>query len=202
MKKNKYDYKKMMDDFDLETRRKKMFNGIRSKWQSISKGYLEKIEEMKLKNEKLYKERNRKFKQKIKKKELAIKNQMELKNQRLQEKKKEQEEYSKKKMDDVLKNLEEYNKSEEEKRLKLEQETFEKSNKYFYYNFFINIVRGIQERYNRFRENQKKNLNNKLETERQKYAISKERHLQDVQIEQELQQAKAFKKYEGYVSNF
>ena len=202
MKKNKYDYKKMMDDFDLETRRKKMFNGIRSKWQSISKGYLEKIEEMKLKNEKLYKERNRKFKQKIKKKELAIKNQMELKNQRLQEKKKEQEEYSKKKMDDVLKNLEEYNKSEEEKRLKLEQETFEKSNKYFYYIFFINIVRGIQERYNRFRENQKKNLNNKLESERQKYAISKERHLQDVQIEQELQQAKAFKKYEGYVSNF
>ena len=131
MKKNEYDYKKMMDDFELETRRKKMFNGIRSKWQSISKGYLEKIEEMKLKNEKLYKERNRKFKQKIKKKELAIKNQMELKNQRIQEKKKEQEEYSKKKMDDVLKNLEEYNKSEEEKRLKLEQENFEKSNKYF-----------------------------------------------------------------------
>ena len=92
MKKNEYDYKKMMDDFELETRRKKMFNGIRCKWQSISKGYLEKIEEMKLKNEKLYKERNRKFKQKIKKKELAIKNQMELKNQRIQEKKKEQEE--------------------------------------------------------------------------------------------------------------
>ena len=63
-------------------------------------------------------------------------------------------------------------------------------------------MRGIQERYNRFRENQKKNLNNKLENERQKFAISKERHLQDVQIEQELQQAKAFKKYEGYVSNF
>ena len=63
-------------------------------------------------------------------------------------------------------------------------------------------MRGIQERYNRFRENQKKNLNNKLESERQKYEISKEKHLQDVQIEQELQQAKAFKKYEGYVSNF
>ena len=31
-------------------------------------------------------------------------------------------------MDDVLKNLEEYNKTEEEKRLKLEQETFLKSN--------------------------------------------------------------------------
>ena len=132
MKKNEYDYKKMMDDFDLETRRKKIFNGIKNKWQGISKGYLEKIEEMKIKNEKIYKERNRKFKQKLKKKELAIKTQMELKNQRLLEKKKEQEEYSKKKMDDVLKNLEEYNKTEEEKRLKLEQETFEKSNKYFY----------------------------------------------------------------------
>ena len=117
----------MMDDFDLETRRKKMFNGIKNKWQEISKGYLEKIEEMKIKNENLYKERNRKFKQKIKKKGLAIQNQKELKNQRLLEKKKEQEEYSKKKMDDVLKNLEEYNKIEEEKRLKLEHETFEKS---------------------------------------------------------------------------
>ena len=127
MKKNEYDYKKMMDDFDLETRRKKIFNGIKNKWQGISKGYLEKIEEMKIKNEKIYKERNRKFKQKLKKKELAIKTQMELKNQRLLEKKKEQEEYSKKKMDDVLKNLEEYNKIEEEKRLKLEHETFEKS---------------------------------------------------------------------------
>ena len=42
-----------MDDFDLETRRKKMFNGIKNKWQEISKGYLEKIEEMKLKNEKI-----------------------------------------------------------------------------------------------------------------------------------------------------
>ena len=126
--KNKYDYKKMMDDFDIETRRKKMINGIKNKWQEISKGYMEKIEEMKLKNEKLYKERNKKFKQKIKKKELAIKNQIELKNQKLLEKKKEQEEYSKKKMDDVLKNLKEYNKTEEQKRLRLEQETFEKSN--------------------------------------------------------------------------
>ena len=61
-------------------------------------------------------------------------------------------------------------------------------------------MRGIQERYNRFRENQKKNLNNKLESERQKFAISKERHLQDVKLEEELMEAKTFKKYEGYVS--
>jgi hypothetical protein len=129
----------MMDDFEIETRRKKMINGIKNKWQEISKGYMEKIEEMKLKNEKLYKERNRKFKQKIKKKELAIKNQMELKNQRLLDKKKEQEGYSKKKMDDVLKNLKEYNKNEEQKRLRLEQETLEKSNYYILFNI-ISII--------------------------------------------------------------
>ena len=127
----------MMDDFDLETRRKKMFNGLKTKWQNISKGSLERIEEMKIRSEKIYKERNRIYKQKIKKKELAIQNQIELKNKRLMNKKKEQEEYSKKKMDDVAKNLEEYNKTEEEKRLKLEQETFEKSNKIYIYLFYI-----------------------------------------------------------------
>jgi len=131
-KRNEYDYKKMMDDFEVEMRRKKMFKDIKNKWQNISKGYMEKIEEMKLKNEKLYNERNKKFKQKIKKKELAIKNQIELKNQKLLEQKKERQEYSKKKYDDVLKNLEEYNKAEEQRRLRLEQDTFEKSNHNYY----------------------------------------------------------------------
>ena len=94
-----------MDDFEVETRRKKIFKGIKNKWQNISKGYMEKIEEMKLKNEKLYKERNKKFKQKIKKKELAIKNQIELKNQKLLKQKKEQQEYSKKKIRRCFKKL-------------------------------------------------------------------------------------------------
>ena len=62
-------------------------------------------------------------------------------------------------------------------------------------------MRGIEERYNRYRENLKKNLNNKLANEREKYALSKERHLQEVKQEDELRQAKAFKKYEGYVSS-
>ena len=85
-----------MDDFEVETRRKKIFKGIKNKWQNISKGYMEKIEEMKLKNERLYKERNKKFKQKIKKKELAIKNQIELKNQKLLEQKKNNKKSAKK----------------------------------------------------------------------------------------------------------
>lgn len=60
-------------------------------------------------------------------------------------------------------------------------------------------MRSIEERYNRYRENMKRNLNNKLNTELEKYNLSKEKHLQDLKEEEELRQAKAFKKYEGYV---
>jgi hypothetical protein len=52
----------MMDDFELETRQKKIYNGIRNKWRAMNKLYTEKIEEMKAKNEKMYKERDRQFK--------------------------------------------------------------------------------------------------------------------------------------------
>ena len=89
---------------------------------------MEKIEEMKLKNEKLFRERDRQFKQKLKKKEAYIQKQIELKNEKLLENKKRSMELSKKKSDDVLKNLEEYNKKQEEERLKLEHDTFLKSN--------------------------------------------------------------------------
>ena len=132
MKRNEYDYNKMMDDFDLEARRRKIFTTIKNKWKAVSNAYNEKIEEMKLKNEKLYMERDQKFKQKLKMKESSIKKQIELRNKLrnklLQEKKKEQEEISKKKSDDIQKNLEEYYKKQEEKRLKLEQDTFNKCN--------------------------------------------------------------------------
>jgi nucleoporin GLE1 len=128
MKRNEYDNNKMMDDFDLEARRRKIFTTIKNKWKAVSNAYNEKIEEMKLKNEKLYMERDQKFKQKLKMKESSIKKQIELRNKLLQEKKKEQEEISKKKSDDIQKNLEEYYKKQEEKRLKLEQDTFNKCN--------------------------------------------------------------------------
>ena len=61
-------------------------------------------------------------------------------------------------------------------------------------------MKNIEERYNKFRENQKRRLSKKMKTESEKYAISKERHLQDVKLEEELMEAKTFKKYEGYVS--
>jgi len=61
-------------------------------------------------------------------------------------------------------------------------------------------VKTIEERYNQYRENQKRKLNNKMNIEREKYAISYEKHLQDVKQEAENLEAKTFKKYEGYVS--
>ena len=76
----------MIDDFELEARRKKIYTDINNKWRAASKGYLEKIEEMKLKNERKYKERDREFKQKLRKKELSIKKQIELKNEKILQK--------------------------------------------------------------------------------------------------------------------
>ena len=117
-----------MDDFELETRRKKMLNGLKNKWNEMSKVYNEKIEEMKLKNAKIFKERDREFKKKIKKKEMSIMKQLQLKNEKILENRKRAMEIGKKKSDDVLKNLEEYNKRQEKERLKLEQDTFLKCN--------------------------------------------------------------------------
>ena len=117
-----------MDDFELETRRKKMLNGLKTKWNEMSKVYNEKIEEMKLKNAKIFKERDREFKKKIKKKEMSIMKQLQLKNEKILENRKRAMEIGKKKSDDVLKNLEEYNKRQEKERLKLEQDTFLKCN--------------------------------------------------------------------------
>ena len=67
----------MMDDFELEARRKKMQTSIKNKWKEKNKIYMEKIEEMKLKNERLFRERDRQFKQKLKKKEASIQKQIE-----------------------------------------------------------------------------------------------------------------------------
>ncbi len=117
-----------MDDFDLETRRKKLHNGIRNKWSQLSKLYTEKVEEMKAKNERLYKERDRAFKKKIKLKEISRMKQLKIKNEKMMEDKKKAIEQGKRKSDDLMKNLEEYNKKQEEERLQLEKNTFLKCN--------------------------------------------------------------------------
>ena len=61
-------------------------------------------------------------------------------------------------------------------------------------------MKNIEERYNILRAEQKRRLSDKMNNEREKYAISYEKHLQDLKQEEEMQEAKTFKKYEGYVS--
>lgn len=124
----------MMDDFELETRRKKLYNGLKNKWNEMSKIYTEKIEEMKAKNAKIFKERDKQFKKKLKKKEISIMKQLQLKNEKILEEKKRAMEVGKRKSDDVLKNLEEYNKKQEEERLQLEKDTFLRCNLILYNN--------------------------------------------------------------------
>ena len=114
----------MMDDFEMEARRRKMLNGLKNKWNEMSKVYNEKIEDMKSKNAKLFKQRDREFKKKLKNKEMSIMRQLQLKNEKILEERKKAMEIGKKKSLDVLKNLEDYNKKQEEERLKLEQDTF------------------------------------------------------------------------------
>lgn len=124
---NEYDYKSMMKNFESESRHKKYLNGIKNKWRAESCKYKEKVELIKIKNEKLNKMRDKAFKKRYLKKENAIKNQLELKHQEKQEEKKKLAEILKKKNEEAAKNLEKFHKMQEEERLKLEEDTFQKS---------------------------------------------------------------------------
>ena len=124
---NDYDYKKMLDNFELEARHNKILRGIRDKWRSISAIHNEKVEEMKVKTEKMYKKKDKAFKKKLLEKEEVIKRQLEMRNRLLSEEKKRREEITKKKVDDVQKNLRDFKNIEEQKRLIVEKEIFGKS---------------------------------------------------------------------------
>lgn len=130
---NEYDYKKMLDDFELEARHNKILRGIRDKWRSISSIHNEKVEEMKVKTEKMYKKRDKEFKKKLLRKEEVIKRQKEMRQKLLCEEKKRREEITKKKVDDVQKNLKDFKRMEEQKRLIVAKEIFGKS-KFDYFN--------------------------------------------------------------------
>ena len=125
---NEYDYKKMIDNFDLEARHNKILKDIKDKWSSLSALHDEKVENMKIKTEKMYKKKDRELKKKLKRKEEIIQKQLEMRKNMREEEKKKREEITKKKVDDVYKNLNEFKIIEEEKRLILEKETFDKSN--------------------------------------------------------------------------
>ena len=78
----------MLDNFELEARHNKILRGIRDKWRSISAIHNEKVEEMKVKTEKMYKKNDKAFKKKLLEKEEVIKRQLEMRNRLLSEEKK------------------------------------------------------------------------------------------------------------------
>ena len=133
---NEYDYKKMISNFELEDRHNKILKDIKEKWSSLSALHNEKVENMKIKTEKMYRKKDKDLKKKLLKKDEIIKKQLEMRKKLLEEEKKKREEYSKKKVDDVENNLKEFQRQEEEKRLKLENETFDKCKKIFFYILF------------------------------------------------------------------
>lgn len=130
----------MLKDFELEARHNKILKGIRDKWRSISALHHEKVEEMKLKTENMFKKKDREFKKKLLHKEEVIKRQLDLKKKIIADEKNKREELTKKKADDVKKHLNEFKSKEEEKRLIVEKEIFDKSNlnlyKIIYYSFY------------------------------------------------------------------
>ena len=136
---NEYDYKKMMDNFELEARHNKILKDIKDKWSSLSALHDEKVQNMKILTEKMYKKKDRELKKKLSRKEEIIKKQLEMRRNMREEEKKKREAITKKKVDDVFKNLIEFKNVEEEKRLILERETFDKCNLIYYIIFLIKI---------------------------------------------------------------
>lgn len=130
---NDYDYRKMMIDFETETRHKKILNGIRNKWRITSSKYSEKIKSIKVENKKADKKKLIDFRKRYKAKELSIKKQLELNKLEKMEEKNKKAEFLKKKSEDVEKNLEKFHQKLEEERLKVEENTMKKSNKYYFY---------------------------------------------------------------------
>lgn len=127
----------MLEDFKLQTRHNKILNGIRNKWKSISVMHSEKVEEMKIKTEKMFKKKDKEFKKKLLRKEEVIKKQLEARKRLLLEEKIKREAITKKKVDDVQKNLNDFKLMEEKERLNLANEIFGKSK--FYINLYLYI---------------------------------------------------------------
>ena len=130
----------MLEDFELEARHNKILKGIRDKWRSVSALHDEKVEEMKIKTEKMFQKKDNEFKKKLLHKEQVIQRQLDLRQRQLSEEKSRREEITKKKVDDVQKNLNEFKNMEEKKRLIVEREIFDKSNFNIFYNNYIVIL--------------------------------------------------------------
>ena len=89
---NEYDYKKMISNFEMESRHNRILKDIKEKWSSLSALHDEKVENMKIKTEKMYKKKDRDLKKKLLKKEEIIKKQLETRKNLLEQEKKKREE--------------------------------------------------------------------------------------------------------------
>lgn len=125
---NVYDFKKMINDFEAETRHNNFINGIKNKWRVASSKYLEKIQNIKIANKKADNKKLKDFKKRYKTKELSIKHQLELNRKEKIKEKNKRAEYFKMKNKNVENNLDFYNKQMEQDRLRVEENTMKKSN--------------------------------------------------------------------------
>ena len=125
---NDYDYNKMLDNFELESRHQRIINGIKSKWKNIGLKYKEKLSEYKKQNEKMYKIKNKELQKKIREKDELLHRNIEM-NKRLKSEERERKgNLMKQKTENASQNLEEFLSKQEEERLKLERNMFHKSN--------------------------------------------------------------------------
>ena len=124
---NEFDYKKMIDDFELENRHQKILNRIKNKWKSLSEKHTEKVIEFKRQNERMFRMKNMALKKKLKEKDEYLQKNVEM-NKRLKNEEKEKKNYlMKQKSENVSQNLEEHLNKQEIERLKLEKTMIHKS---------------------------------------------------------------------------
>ena len=73
---NKYYYDKMLSDFEMESRYNSIMRAIKNKWRSESLKYIERVHNMKEKNEENFMNRINRLQKSIDNKELKIKNRL------------------------------------------------------------------------------------------------------------------------------
>jgi hypothetical protein len=115
---NKYYYDKMLSDFEMESRYNSIMRAIKNKWRSESLKYIERVHNMKEKNEENFMNRINRLQKSIDNKDLKIKN-------RLKENQKSKEEI-KKQSHDLFSEKEKRAKDTYNRKLKMDE--FERNN--------------------------------------------------------------------------
>lgn len=124
---NEFDYNKMMSDFESESRHNKILNGIKQKWRAVSSQYREKVDNIKKKNEKLFRDRSRNLLRKLKKKEQSLQMSIASKQEEKSEEKKRMIMQLSQKENEAKLNVQSYLDKQEQNRLRVEQDTELKS---------------------------------------------------------------------------